>query len=395
MAMLNPGVMRTGIMRSGIMRPGIMRSSQPPNSFILNLQPLTKWKTDRAAVLAGTGRAKVIFAGDSSPASYGCDPVASFFAVKACDARLARQFNSEDLPSTYQSFWGGKGVVSLSNWDFRCSQGAFTYGDVSQYGISLGGEFFLAGSNTTISFTPKDDSQAAINTNTCDLYYDQDPSAGTITKQVDSGTATSVNQNGTSVGKKTSLTTTLAGHTYKANRTGGSANLIGMHCYDSATPAVDFMNMAAVGSWATQWTQADFSWNPANMWSLVQPSIVFFSAGANDWLGGTSLATVKTTVAAAIEAIQATGADVVLMGYNPVDTAYSAVTTAQGQQDLRDTLYEVALDLDCTFIDVLALMGGPSAYAANDAAGLMYDQLHRNFAGYTSIVDTIHDLLAA
>lgn len=392
--MISSGVMRPGVMRSGIMAPGIT-SAPVRNSFFLNVQPLTKWLTDKAAVIAGTGRAKVVMAGDSSEASYGSSPTPSLLAVNAVDARLARQFASEGLPSTYQSFWGGKGVGSLANWDFRCSQGAWTYEPSGTYGISMGGEFLLAGSNTTISFTPKNDSQAGVNTNTCDLYYGQDPSAGTITKQVDSGTATAVNQNGTSVGMKTQLTTTLGAHTYKANRTGGSANLIGMHCYDGGTRAVDFMNMAAVGSWATSWAQKDFSWNPANMWSLIAPSLVYFSGGANDWLDGTSLSTVKVSVKAAVAAIQASGADVVVAGYNPVDPTYNAVTTVGGQQDLRDMLYEVAVEQDCTFHDVLAEMGGASAYAANQAAGKMFDQLHRNFVGYTPTVNSRHELMAA
>ncbi|HVJ31687.1 MAG TPA: SGNH/GDSL hydrolase family protein [Terriglobia bacterium] len=390
MSVTNGGITGRGLAHGGI-------PSGQLNKFVLNRQPLSRWKTDRdAAWIARTGRTKVVLYGDSSQASYGSDGVANFQAVKAMDARLARRFTAEGKPSTYQAAFGGHGVTVLSNWDFRISQGVFAYGSVGSYGISLGGEFFLAGSAATFSFTPKDDSQVAVSTDTADFYYCQDPSAGGVTKQIDTGTATAVNENGTSQMMKTTISGTLAGHTYKWNWASGSTNLVGVHCYNSAVKGVDFLNCGVVGAWAQQYVDANFKWNPSQALSILQPSLVFFSAGANDWLGGTALATVKASMKAAVLLIKATGADVVIVGYNPVGLDYNAVTTADGQMNLRRIQLEVAQETGCTFIDTLMLMGGPGAYLANLAAGLMQtDKLHRTFNGMTPIVNLKHDLMAA
>lgn len=366
------------------------------SSVVLNQQSLAAWKTARAAVVGGTARAKVVFAGDSSPASYGSDPVGSFTAVNAQDARLARMFATAGVPSTYNSLFGGHGAVSLSNWDFRASQGAWTYESPASFGITVGGEFFQATTpGPAIStYTPADNNTTAVATDTCDLYYATDPSQGAISGQVNLLTVVPINQNAASLVQKTTLTGTLGNNVYKAIYVSGSSNWIGFHCYNSAVKAIDWWNFGAVGSFATQWASTTFAWNPAVAWPVLVKAgdVVLFSDGANDILGGATVAATLPIVVASIQAIQAAGATVIVMGYNPVNTAN---LTAAQQQALRDMLYQASVTCGCTFLDILALMGGPNAFAANNAAGLMFDALHRNFAGYTSAVNLIYSLLAA
>lgn len=370
------------------------RDNAGGNPFVFNQQPLTKWQTDRAAVKAGTGRARVVFAGDSSPASYGCDPIGSFQAVNAQDARLARLFTASGLASTYNSLFAGHGAVTLGSWDFRASQGAWTYENPASFGITVGGEFFQATTpGPAIStYTPADNNSTAVATDSCDLYYATDPSQGAISGQVNLLTVVPISQTAASLVHKTTLSGTLGNNVYKAIYVSGTANWIGFHCYNSAVKAVDFWNMGAIGSFATQWDSTAFSWNPASCWSQIVPSIVFFSAGANDVLGGATTAATLPHVVAAINFIKAVGADVVVMGYNPIDTAS---LSASGQQALRDMMYQAAVTTGCTFYDVLASMGGTNGYAANNAAGKMFNTLHRNFLGYTPAVNDIYGLLAA
>lgn len=360
--------------------------------FVFNRQPLTNWKAARAAVKAGTGRAKVIFAGDSSAGSYGSDTQNGFVAPNTVDARLARQFTTEGLPSTYQAEFGGHGATALNIWDFRSAQGAFAYSNPATFGIMPGGEFLSASGAATVSFAPADPTQTAVATDTCDIWYAQDSSAGSFSKQVDAGTATTINANGSSLITKTTVSATSGNHTYKMNWVSGTAYYLGMHAYSSAVKAVDFWNMGSIGSWAQQWAGTGFFWEPGNtsVWTAFAPNIVLFSAGANDILGGASVATTQPYVVATINAIKAMGADVVVMGYNPIRTTVASVAT---QVALRKMMYDAAISTGCTFIDFLSMMGGPLAWDTNNANGLMFDDEHRSFKGYTSAVKVIHDIL--
>lgn len=372
-----------------VMDGGVMAGSNSgggtPTSFFLNQQPLTAWRAARAAVVANTARAKFIMAGDSSNASYGCDPVGNFQAIHAQEARIARALAAAGVPATYSSGFGGHGAVQLSSWDFRFSQGAWPYEAPGTYGITQGGEFFLNSGAATATFTPQDDTSTPIATNACDLYYAQDPSQGAINGQVDSAAVVPINENNAlSLVLKQTLTAALGNHTYKAIWASGSANWIGFHCYNSAVAAVDCWNMGCIGSFATQWSQTTFSWNPYNAWSSYPPAMVCLGDGANDFIGGSTLATIKPLVTNSVQSAQAAGHTVIITGYPPIDTA---VLTPTQQQQLRDMQLSVAVACGCTFYDMMNQMGGPSAYAANNAAGLMFNNEHRNFAGQTAFVN--------
>lgn len=364
-------------------------------AFFLNQQPLTTWRSQRAAVVAGTARARFIMAGDSSNASYLCDNIANFQAIHAQEARIARLFTAAGIPATYSSGFGGHGAVQLSSWDFRFSQGAWPYEAPGTYGLTQGGEFFLIPTVTTATatFTPQDDTTTPIATDSCDLYYAQDPSQGAISGQVNLLTVVPINQNNaTSKVLKQTLTGTLGNNVYKAIYVSGSANWVGFHCYNSAVKAIDCWNMACIGSFATQWSQTTFSWNPPNAWAAYAPSMVFFGVGANDFIGGSTLATIQPMVDAAVLAAQSAGHTIVITGYPPIDTA---VLTATQQEALRDMQLAVAVNRGCTFYDMVNRMGGPNAYAANNAAGLMANNEHRNFAGQTGFVNDTYAYLAA
>lgn len=387
---LYPGVVQT----SAPVYAGLTQTASSVPAF-LNVQPLTFWQAQRAGVVAQTARAKVIFAGDSSPASYLCDTVASFQAIHAQDARIARLFTTAGIPATYSSLFSGHGVTALADWDFRASQGAWPYESPGSFGITQGGEFLFIPSTTvaTSTYTPQDDTTAPIATDSCDLYYAQDPSQGAISGQVNLLTVVPINQNNaTSKVLKQTLTGTLGNNVYKAIYVSGSANWIGFHCYNSAVKAIDCWNMGCVGSFATQWSQTDFSWNPPNAWAAYPPAMIFFSVGANDLIGGSSIATIQPLVVSAVQAAQNAGHTVVVMGYNPIATS---VLTAVQQDLLRNMQLAVAQTCGCTFYDVLNRMGGSSAYVANNAAGLMADTEHRNFLGYTQAVNDIYGLLAS
>lgn len=389
----------TGAMASASYKPSFDPSFL--STFFLNQQPLTQWLTDRAKVKAGTGRGTLIFAGDSSPCSWFCDNVANFQAIHAQEARIARMLTAAGIPATYSSEFGGHGAVSLGAWDFRASQGAWAYESPASFGITLGGEFFTANAAATITYRPQDDTTASIATSACDLYYATDPSQGTINGQVNALATVPINQNGTSQLNKTQLTATLGDNTYKAiwatNGSSGFSNLIGFHCYNPLVPAIDCWNMACIGSFATQWDDTTFSWNPANAIGRLATlkgsiSAVVFSIGANDVLGGATTAATLPHVVAAINKIKATGASVIVMGYNPIDTN---VLSAAGQLDLNNMGLAAAVQTGCTFYDMLNRMGGPNGYAANNAAGLMGNNQHRNFAGQTPCVNDLFAILAA
>lgn len=372
---------------------GVMRNVMLSGGFVLNRQPLPRWQSARAAVKAGSGRARVGLAGDSYMASYGADNVANFQAVNAQDARLARLFTSEGLPSTYQAAFGGHGSVSLANWDFRVSQGSWAYGDVGSFGGTLGGEFLQSGAAATYAFTPKDQNQTNIPVNAFDIYWFRDPTAGGFSWNLNGGADTIINANGVSSLQKTTVTATLGTNTLNLKWNSGAAYIVGVHGYNSLVKAVDFFNLGWTASTAVQWAATNFTWNPGAMWSQAPMNLdlVFLSSMANDVLNGDTVANGKAALKLGVQQMQAAGINVVIVSYAPV--SLTRLTVSQ-QLAVWNAMYQVAVETNCTFIDLLNAMGGPNNYAANLAAGLMIgDGLHRNFAGMTPAVMLEHDLL--
>lgn len=374
-----------------VMRSVLLNSS----AYILNRQPTPKWSAAKAGVKAGSGRARVGMVGDSYMASYGADNVDTFQGPNTQDARLARQFTAEGLPSTYQACFGGHGVLALSHWDFRISQGTWIYGDVNSFGGSLGGEFLQATAAGTFAFSPKDQNQVVVPVNTFDIYWFRDPSAGAFNYNVDGGTNTLINANGASSLQKTTVNTTLGTHTLNLLWSSGAAYFVGIHGYNSAVKAVDFFDMGWVSSTAVQWAATGFAWNPGSMWSQAPTAldIAFLSVMANDVLNGDTIANGKANLKTVIGQIKAAGTDCVVVSYSPVDLAR---LTAQAQSDVYTAMYQAAVETGCTFIDILNSMGGPTAYASNLAKGLMIgDGLHRSNSGMTPAVNFEHDVLNA
>lgn len=362
-----------------------------PMPAILNYDPayLTNYWSARDAVAAGTRNLNLVLMGDSAVLSYGASSTANQQAVNAMDAQLAKLFKGAGIPAGYQCCFGDHGV-GWENWDSRAANTGFV--SLSGFFIpSFGGYGYAAQSAGTLSFHPN------VSTSQCDIYYLGGANSGTFQKQVNSDTAVDVTISLTEGLYKTTLTKTLGDNTWKALWKSGVASIQGFNAYDSAVKQISLMNCGWSGSTAQQWAKTDLGYSPINAMSALAPDVVYVTESFNDYVfNGRTLAQAETDLIALVDAAKAVNSDVIISGYVPLaevaGSPYNVNVPKSDQIAINNMLLGVAKKKKAIFIDMLNRWGGD--YAPNNAAGRMYDFLHKSGLGCGDAAAVLYSLLA-
>jgi len=338
---------------------------------------LPHWKAALAAVAAGSHNAKVLLVGDSTTDGYGAESTASQDRANSWPTQLAGLFKPP-TPAGWQSFIGdGPGAMPTTSLDARVTS------NFSQNtGLpSVGGAFMQATSAATFSFTP------ATSCDTFDVYATDYPGSGTLNANLDGGTNTAINENGSSSMTTTTITGSLGPHTLNVSwASGGTTNLLGVDCYNSAQKQIMLWNAGWWGSFASDWDSSTYFFNPLPAIEYLAPSLTIIDLTINDWNSATNLTTYTNELQAIISAAQQSG-DVILMSGNPTNQSASAATQATYDNAVKALAYADGIP----FIDIYNLLGANWTTLNNE--GLMYDTDHPEAALYSRIAGYVYQAL--
>lgn len=370
--------------------------AQPQNqvfSGISNLNPasIPHLRKAIATVISGSAASGPIdFISDSTTRGGGATSITNTWPHM-----LALLVNESGVPVSDSGFFGASNFTTLaafSAFDPQISGGSgWALGQSSAGGQYLKWPGSLT--PTALSFAPLSISGAALPFNQCDLYYISNTTTQTLT--IDrSGTAptsnASVNTTAALSAHKITITWAAAAagslNITPASSGSGQAYIFGAYCRNTASPTLEFLNMAWAGSNSADWVSAQFApaYDPITLIKLTAPVTAFIGHGVNDWnngttsggsIGPTPLTSFQANIGALIACVQASG-DVLLTDgpqSNPSD--YASIATQQAYVGVLKGLSNAD---GIPFLDRQVILGG---FAAANANGLMYDDRHPNNVG--------------
>ncbi len=368
-------------------------SSVSQNTYAFNLDPIYLTHTAKciAKVKNNQGNCRIMLLGDSTTlGSYSNGANSANIGFAAPAPIMANAFNAAGIPSTNDAWWGGGYPAGTIALDGRVTVG-------SGWASDSGGAFTIGGydmqnnsTNNNLVFKPIHPFD------TCQIWYLQTASTGTLSANISGGTPTtkSTANAGNGLGSIT-LTGTKGINTCNVSwSSGGFIHVIGMETWDSSKSVVLFEEAGAGGSTSTQWTS-----NTTNSWGVaagglttIAPDAVWINLDINEWVNSIGVSTHKTNLQTMINNIQSAGADVFLVTGVPSDPTGSGISLAT-QQSYINADYTLAQSNNIPLIDVNDLF---QSYAVSNPLGLYGNTYHPSQLGYEKYANLVaSDLLLA
>lgn len=385
---------------SGLAAKAYVASAQPSgaplyniNAGLQNYRPgsLDIYKKARAQVRAGTASTTVAVAGSSlAMGAYGGDAVVAAARPNAPSVRLAPLLTTAGLPASAQSFFGSGSTTSgnaFNIFDNRLTLGSWS----TNVGVTLsaGGYGARATNSGTMAFTFSGDADSIT------IYEGQYPTAGAYSANID-GTTTITASQATNVATQSVAARTFTfaaigggNHTLNINWVSGSPIVFGAMLHLSTTKQVRLLNIGIGGSKAGEWSVA-----ASNFYSplfvvpnAINPSLIWFEIGANDWIGGTDLTTFYNQCVAIITAWKATSSVIVKTPW----PSRASTTPIATQQLYVDALIAAAVATGVPYVDEWRIRQNGDVM---NTLGAMQDGVHPNSVGVWMTTDLMNSVMA-
>jgi hypothetical protein len=350
----------------------------------------THWSTQLARVLAGTANARVCFSGSSI--SLGTNSQTALpWAQLGVAAQMATLLQtSYGIPTTWDGFfgWGYKDATNTfysTGGDGRVTVGSSWTADTAN--PSVGGPSYKATTATNaISFTPIE------SIDTFRVFYLTLPSAGTISANIDGGTATTQATSGSAGIGVMTLTATAGTHTVNVSwASGGQVNFLGADAYLSTNHAVIFEQLGISAGTSVGLSDKTKAFGPgfALPYQTIGCDLVIEGQWVNDIQQSISATTTGTNTATIVSAATTAGASVALWDENVKSS------TAMSAQIPYANAIHAQVTGSIRWADTMAMFAGsPSSVNygwanANNNGWEYADGLHPVAAGYTAMANAL------
>jgi lysophospholipase L1-like esterase len=214
------------------------------------------------------------------------------------------------------------------------------------------------------------------------IHYLQQPGGGSFTYAVGGGSATTVNTDGALAYQVVNVSG--PGALVLAVTVANTAGVLiaGAEARNTTTGQVIMHKLGSGGAQASHFAGMGTGYLETAYQSLA-PDVVVICLGTNDHAASVGLSTFRTNIATIVDRVRANVplADILLLGPGPNNTSAAYPIT-----DYITQLYDLAVELDCGFVD---LMSGFGTYTEANARGLFEDAVHPNTAGGLVIGRTI------
>lgn len=320
-ATFSDGFVVTGTSGAAVVDGSNLRGPGLKDTYNCKSSNLTKARAGIAGVLSGYARTTWLHTGDST--AYGTNALMdgsmpTSIADYQVGYYLSKLFNGSAIPANSNGFFGAgsTGSGDRSHVDDRITLGGgwFVY---YNYAETLGGGLFALenqSTSETLSFTP----DTAVDT--FKVYYATTPYSAVFSIDIDGGTPTNIDSNGSSGIASATITDTLGTHTLNIKYVSGASKnvyIVGIEAYNSAIPDISIMNAGREGAKSVDFTSAGYGWAPFNVLPTAGQSLTIFSTlGINDMNGSVSAADYKTNMHNLVVQAKTSGGDVILVTPN-------------------------------------------------------------------------------
>lgn len=298
----------------------------PSRYFNTNGFAFPRTRRALAKVLAGTGRMRAGFIGDSTTAGAGSGTSGTTNLVAAqpnamptrFGQRMATLLGASSSQAVTECFVTNAAGITVPTYDPRVTFGGGTVALGGANYMTVGGELIQIPSGGTLVINP------GVNVDTCVIGYVANSGNGTITPSLDNAGAVSPASLNTAIGglnvKTQTFTWTKGLRTLTLTGSVSNCYIQYIILYDSTSPGVDIFNLSRWGGVANDWTTASNIWSPANAgaqnaWASLGLDLAVIQLTINDANAATNLATYQNGIQAIITRLQAlsTVPDILLM----------------------------------------------------------------------------------
>jgi lysophospholipase L1-like esterase len=353
---------------------------------------MPNWLAALNNVRVGTGDAVVCDVGDSTHYGYPYGFTAAPLVIA-----LGDMTTMGGLRTSYDS-WFGTGANPANSFltsDSRITAGSWAQ-DLTINSIGWGTAKITTTGGSPLAFTPTGQ------VNSFTIYYIVQPSGGTLTANIDGGTASTASTAGTAGIGQLTLTTTLGTHTLNVNMSAGTqVNIIGEAGNDTTHSKVRAMLAAGNSESSAQMANQTAAYGggfPA-IYTALGCQLVIAEDGPNDWNQGVPVNTFSTNLQTLITAVKAAQSDMLLNSAVPTNPTVDGISNATQStyveamrvlslNNTNPTLTAVPLPFTDTFDQW-------QSYAISNAV-LWYqpDGIHPNTTGYQVNGDKLYGDLA-
>ncbi|MGV0964181.1 MAG: SGNH/GDSL hydrolase family protein [Polynucleobacter sp.] len=387
----------------GVVTPTPTPTPSPPTGFAMNGATNATLKAMLARVAGGTGRGRVVFAGDSAFVGVGAnvtaDGTTSSVAAQCAGARpygpsavLAAELTALGYPALDNARVADGSLVNasvaLTDFDPRVALGSPAWTVLTNQLLFAGGSLIQPNTGA-FAFT------ATTAVDSFEAVFYRDNGGGVFTVTVDDAAVAVTASNGGAVsGAGSNVVTVPASGNGFCKVTGAvgsaatrtlkitGANTNGFLCYvrawNSAVPAIDLINNAGQGLTSAQQAAAGSGYKALDALGFDAPDLTIVKLGLNDAAQGVSAASYVANLRAIITKARLTG-DVLLVTPHFANPSFAATANQTALRDAAAALAAAsgtAADggaaLGCAYFDEQAYFGAWSTIAARTADGLVH-----------------------
>jgi lysophospholipase L1-like esterase len=342
----NVGTPYTGADEGALVAAGIASFVSKTDGVALSALSALSPAVQRA--IRRTGRARIMFVGDSLTAGWGSGITTGYGSGNASDAGAA--IRSKAYPAQVAALLAQAGIPTRSDAMYGSGNvGQWTAAEtMAYYGTQLtlptawasgsataGGQRFENSTDTSsLVFKP------LLPADRFDVYYLRASGYGTATMTDASGTLATVNAAGTTLLSRITLSRDVASTlpiSIQRTGVGGAFHVVAIEPYNSALPVVEILNAGGGGMTTGNWSSGTGgSAGPKAMLPFVAADLYVIGLGGNDVSAGVDATTFQTNLQTIATLAKGTGADVVLAkrhisadgGGNTLPASYRAAIDA-------------------------------------------------------------------
>ncbi len=346
-------------------RRGLITAEQQP-LFNFKIEQFAHWRAAVARVRAGTGRGRVLGLGPSNMRGWGTGIGGNY----QMDARRHGWFYKTagllamlGIPAQAEGFMGaGNGTGISGGLEAALATGNWTFASTTN---GPGGRSYSRTTATSvIALTPNG------SFDTVEVYDQMDTGKGSWQWAFGAAAySASISGAGAAALRKTTCSSgaAAAAQTFNINKVGGAiVNIQGWIPYDSAVPALDFVNMGWPSSSYANWTTPGTAgYTPLGGLAAMSPDLIIIQMGLQEFLTVASPQLIIDGIVTIAAHARSIGADVLVVTPFPPNGAGSASPWA----GYVDAFYQAAGLADVPVLDMTTIFKQWNS-------ALVYDGVH-------------------
>lgn len=344
------------------------------------------WSAALAAVMAGTGSARILVRGNSNTTASESEAGTSVDARKnSWPVKLAELLVANGIPAAADTFFGPPGYATIADINAYDPRLNIASSWEIEARTALGPRCLRQRTDTgAFVFTPTGEFDAV------DIYTLPLSGTPSIAVTIDGAAMGNIAiAAGTTIQK-----TTFSGFTKKVQaisfaRNSGDCRVVGIHCYQTGVARVEILHNGYAGATFGSFSDTANAYSTGNCISVLDPDLLITDLGTNDWNASTNTTTFGNQVQTHITGGKVTG-DVLIVGPIPSDPATRASIAAQAIY--RDILAQKAAANACRFLDFTARW---VSWAAGNALGYYASDIHATTLGQADKAQAVYDKIRA